>query len=77
MLTTTTRGNGGLDIFLVKVDGSGNILWNKIIGGDGDETVNSIREAEDGGLVICGSNNLSGLSSIFLIKTDRNGDLKD
>lgn len=77
MKTSTTRGNGGLDIFLVKVDGSGNIIWNKVIGGDGDETVNSIREAADGGLIICGSNNLSALSSIFLIKTDKNGDLKD
>jgi hypothetical protein len=77
MKTSTARGNGGLDIFLVKVDGSGNMIWNKIIGGEGDETVNSIREAADGGLIICGSNNLSGLSSIFLIKTDKNGDLKD
>jgi hypothetical protein len=77
MLTTTQRGNGGLDIFIVKVDALGNILWNKVIGGEGDETVSSIREADDGGLVICGSNNLSGLSSIFLIKTDKNGNLND
>jgi hypothetical protein len=77
MLTTTQRGNGGLDLFIVKVDAQGNILWNKIIGGEGDETVSSVREAGDGGLVICGSNNLSGLSSIFLIKTDKNGNLND
>lgn len=77
MKTSTTRGNGGLDILLVKVDGNGEIQWNKIIGGDGDETVSSIREASDGSLIICGSNNLSGLSSIFLIRTNRNGDLID
>ena len=77
MTTTLTRGNGEKDIFLVKVDGQGNMLWNKVIGGAGDETVNSIRETEDGGLLICGSNNASGLSSIFIMKTDKNGELKD
>jgi hypothetical protein len=77
MLTTPQRGNGGLDIFLVKVDALGNILWNKIIGGEGDESVNSIRETPDGGLLICGTNSLSGLSSAFVIKTDMNGELND
>jgi hypothetical protein len=77
MLTTPGRGEGGKDIFLVKVDAQGNMLWNKVIGGAGDETVSSIRETSDGGLLLCGSNNVSGLSSLFIIKTDRNGELKD
>jgi hypothetical protein len=77
MLTTPNRGNGGKDILLVKVTSQGEVLWNKIIGGAGDETVSSIRETEDGGLLICGSNNVSGLSSIFMIKTDAKGELKD
>jgi hypothetical protein len=77
MQTTTNRGNGGQDILLIKVDGFGNIVWNKVIGGAGDESVKSIRETDDGGLLICGSNNLSGLSSIVVIKTDKNGELKN
>jgi hypothetical protein len=77
MLTTLNRGNGGKDIFLVKVDGQGNVLWNKVLGGAGDETVNSIRETDGGDLLICGSNNASDLSSIFILKTDRNGEFKD
>jgi hypothetical protein len=77
MVTTPTRGKGGKDIFLVKVDSQGNMQWNKVIGGIGDETVSSIRETDDGGLLICGSNNASGLSSIFIMKTDLNGDLKN
>jgi hypothetical protein len=75
MGTTPGRGQGGKDIFLVKVDGQGTMLWNKVIGGSGDETVSSIRETEDGGLLICGSNNASGLSSIFIMKTDQHGEL--
>jgi hypothetical protein len=77
ILSTVNRGNGGRDIFLVKVDAFGDILWNKIIGGDGDEIVNSIRETSDGGLLICGSNIVSGLSSIFIMKVDANGELNN
>jgi len=77
MTTTLNRGKGGTDIFLVKVDAQGNVLWNKVLGGAGNETVNSIRETADGGLLICGSNDASDLSSIFVMKTDRNGEMKD
>lgn len=77
MVTTLNRGNGGKDILLIKVDGQGNVLWNKIFGGIGDETLNSIRETADGGLLICGSNNLNELSSAFIMKTDKNGELNN
>ncbi|HEY9047642.1 MAG TPA: hypothetical protein VIN08_17170 [Ohtaekwangia sp.] len=77
MVTTLNRGRGGKDIFLVKIDSQGNILWNKVYGGSGNETVGSIRETADGGLLICGSNDVSGLSSIFIMKTDMNGELID
>lgn len=77
MLTTINRGSGGRDILLVKVDALGKVVWNTILGSEGDETVNSIRETEDGHLLICGSNDLAGLSSAFIIKTDKNGELKN
>lgn len=75
--TTPNRGNGGRDLILIKVDALGTVVWNKILGGEGDETVSSIRETGDGGLLICGGNNVSGLSSIFIMKTDANGELKN
>lgn len=68
-------GNGGEDVLLIKVDVFGNMIWNKLIGGSGDETVSSIRETKDKGLLICGTNTVNGLSSIFLMKTDKNGEL--
>jgi hypothetical protein len=76
-LSTPQRGNGGTDIFLVKVSATGTMIWNKVIGGSGDETVSSIRETADGGLLLCGANNVSGLSSIFLMKVDKEGNLND
>ena len=72
----TQIGNEARDIYLVKVSATGDIIWNRILGGIGDEMVSSVREEEDGSLVLCGTNNLSGLSSIFIIKTDSNGELK-
>jgi hypothetical protein len=76
-LTTTLRGNGGKDLFLIRIDAFGNVLWNKIIGGAGDETVSSVKSTSDGSFIICGSSSINGLSSAFLIKTDRNGNIKN
>jgi hypothetical protein len=74
---TTQRGNEARNIYLVKVNAFGDILWSKIMGGNGDEVITSIREDEDGRIILCGINNLSGLSSIMLIKTDKSGELID
>lgn len=70
-----TIGKGERDIFLVKVDISGAVMWTKIIGGSGDEVVSTVKESSDGGLLIYGTNTIGGYSSIFLIKTDKNGEL--
>lgn len=75
--TTPEKGKGGKDILLVKIDGFGNMLWAKTFGGSGDEVVSAVRETRDGGLIVCGTNTLGNYSSIFLIKTDKNGDLKN
>ena len=75
MTSTPNVGNGGTDILLVKVDPFGNLLWKKLIGGSGDETVASIRETPDKGLLLCGTNTINGLSTMMLVKTDGNGNL--
>ncbi|MEO5599751.1 MAG: hypothetical protein ABIR06_02370 [Cyclobacteriaceae bacterium] len=75
--STPTVGNGGKDILLIKTDAFGNLLWSKLIGGTGDETVTSLRETPDKGLLISGTNTINGLSSIMLMKTDEMGDVKN
>src|SRR5688572_31817479 len=40
-ISTPNRGNGGKDIFLVKVDALGNPQWNKIIGDRKSTRLNS------------------------------------
>lgn len=78
--TTPRRGNGGKDIWLIRIDAFGNQLWNTILGGPTNETVASIRETDDGGFIISGTlqdgnAQTGGLSSMFLIKTDSQGKL--
>ena len=75
--STPTVGNGGKDILLVKLDAMGNLLWKRTMGGTGDETITSIRETSDKGLLMFGTNTINGLSSMMLIKTDENGEIKD
>ncbi len=76
-VTSTARGNGGTDIFIIRVDPFGNVLWNQILGGSGDESVSTVRQTSDGGFLICGTLNLSGLTSMYVLKTDSNGQLKN
>lgn len=58
----TEDSNGLLDIWIVKVDASGNIQWQNTIGGSGDDFVNVVKPTADGGyIVLAGSDsNISG-----------------
>ena len=69
---------GGFEFFLVKTDGSGNEIWNKTFGGlNATDGGKSVRQTTDGGYIITGKINYSGLGAvgddIYLIKTDANG----
>jgi hypothetical protein len=75
--TNADKGNGGLDLFLIKVNAVGDPVWFKTIGGAGDETPATIRETAEGDLIVCGTNKLGDYSTVFLMKTDKNGELKN
>ncbi len=75
LTSTPTLGNGGKDFYLVKTDFSGNVLWEKILGGSGNETGNFISVTPDGGYLILGTSEINGSKNICLVKTDRNGEL--
>jgi hypothetical protein len=77
MTTTAKRGNGGLDIFLIKIDLSGKVIWNKIFGGSGDETVNSVRALSDGGFLVAGGVSTNGLSAAFIMRIDKDGNISN
>jgi hypothetical protein len=48
-------GNHGIrDYWVVKLDGSGNLQWQKALGGSGDDEANAIRATPDGGCIVAG-----------------------
>jgi len=77
MAQTPDKGNGGKDIILIKIDAFGNYKWDKLLGGSGDEVATSIRELSDGTLLISGTSTISNVSSMFIIRSDSEGNLKE
>lgn len=55
--STKSYGAGGADVFVAKLDFSGNLLWSKAYGGTGNEESRYIREISDGGIIIGGFSN--------------------
>ncbi|HWQ95732.1 MAG TPA: hypothetical protein VN368_00010 [Candidatus Methylomirabilis sp.] len=61
----------GMDAILIKVDSSGNEIWNMTAGGDGNQNINSMQQATDNGLILAGSTgnpNYEGNMGAFLMK---------
>ena len=75
--TNTTLGNGGTDFYVIKTDFNGNEIWSRNFGGSGDEQDGVIRQTQDEGYIIFGTSELQGVSSLVLIKTDAQGELKN
>lgn len=79
----TSAAKGSSDYWLVKIDNSGNILWDKTYGGIGNEQAKSIKALADGSIVMMGHSDSGisgdkteaskGATDYWVVKTDANG----
>ncbi len=74
--STTSRGNGKEDVYVVRTNSYGDLLWSKTYGGSQYDDGWSIRPTSDSGYIICGTTYSSGhgYGDLMLLKISANGD---
>jgi len=65
------------NVYVMRTDGNGNLLWAKMYGGTGDDWAWSAIQANDGGFIIAGGTRSFGVAmeDVYMIRTDKNGNL--
>jgi len=74
--TESFSSNSTSDIYLIKTDINGNLLWEKTYGGTDNDRAQTVQKTSDGCFIIVGYTESfgSGEEDVYLIKTDANGD---
>ncbi len=74
--TTSTFGAGGFDLYLLKLNAAGDLLWDTTYGGSRDEQGYGLAEMPDGGYAICGWTNSygAGAEDVYLLRVTATGD---
>ena len=75
---TTSKGAGSNDAWILKIDASGNLEWDKSFGGIETDTAHSIRQTSEGGYVMAGVTKSKGAGNTdaWVLKLNANGDLE-
>jgi hypothetical protein len=78
-----TANHGGNDLWVVKLDATGTLVWQKSLGGTADDNGSEVLETADGGFYIAGTTSSNdgdvfgnhGSSDIWALKLDATGTL--
>jgi len=79
-----SKNNGESDIWLIKIDDNGDLLWEKTFGGSSFDAAQSVKNSSDGGFIVTGNSKSSdtdllenlGENDFWLIKTDAKGNME-
>lgn len=74
--STESSGAGGVDVYLIKTDASGNITWERTYGGPQDDSGESLALADNGDFIVAGytSSFGSGPFDMYLVRANAVGD---
>jgi hypothetical protein len=74
---TNSFGVGGYDVYVVKLDGSGNIEWTRTIGGGNTDRGYSIIQTTDGGYAVVGeTNSFDAAGDVYVVKLNGSGNIE-
>lgn len=74
---TLSYGHGSYDVYLLKIDKAGNLLWEKTYGGAGSDSGSAVLAISDGYVIAGTSASFSSTlaEKVYLLKTDLGGNL--
>jgi hypothetical protein len=75
--TTGSFGAGGYDFWVLKLNASGDVVWQKTYGGGDHDEATSIQQTSDGGYIVAGWTKSFGAggSDFWVLKLDASGDV--
>lgn len=82
--TDISQNHGGSDVWLIKINDDGQLLWEKTYGGSGFDTAQSVSLMADGGFLVSGNSKSTDLATsknagendMWVLKTDQDGSLE-
>jgi len=75
--------HGGRDVLVFKLNAKGEIVWQKSLGGSGEDIANYVRQTKDGGYIVAGTSSSNdgdltqnrGEYDAWVIKLDSGGEI--
>lgn len=76
--TTSSFGNGGDDVYLIRTNADGEEQWSETYGGGYDDWGHALQKTSDGGFIIAGETNSFGaeFGDAYLVKVKADGALE-
>jgi len=74
---TSSMGAGKTDVWVIKLNRRGDLVWDRTFGGSKDDEAHSIIQTDDEGYAVAGwtESKGAGNSDVWVIKLDKNGNL--
>jgi hypothetical protein len=71
---TMSFGTGSFDVWVLKLDNSGSVQWQKAYGGTSQDFAQSVQQTKDGGYIVAGET--VSFAGAWVLKLDSLGDIQ-